>query len=730
MPTLCFTPPLQFICQSFAGLACGVENYPGGSSIAYLTMNPTARILAALGDGAVDLEDGPMSKSKVVAERSPDERPLNQIQAIRLSSLSGVPAKELVGQSLSELSEKIRWRINPIWFLYELVCGQVVKVDPNSGLKYPVPGATVNVLDVDCDWLWFFPPGHPWGWVFPFGLCKTETLATTTTDACGKFCVWVPRFDIDWILTWRRERICFPDLFRRPSIADLLEHLQQEVLERPIHINPNPPDPAPLVSLLGDRQDLATAFGSGTYDRLLSYAADRTLGASNHALQGLLRGSAFPDSVQPPLHHSLRPLHERGDHQGLAEHMKVDVTRLEKLDLNRWYGPFLRCNDVYFPEWLPIFEVPDITIQVTQDTDGDGDPEIIFDKAFGTPWAIPTPQLELDAAPFALALPSPGCGPEFPCSDTPAIQTVGLMPIDPGFVESTHGFSTRPNPPRASGTAGGMPTYPSTAPFEGTLQLYGCVHLAQAQYYRILAEYAPGDGLGATPAFGAQQPLAEHWHVYHFGPFVDQVQAPINTDGWYAALDDGWSPLHLLMNWNPVAMGSYRLTLQVGKMQSGSIQVLSSAAPVLLFVDNTAPLVVWNSLRWRYQGAMGWTTLPWVCPLIQRDPNRDVEVELSISASASHLRAVNISAGGCGGATPTPSSVEHWHTNKLDNTWTNTTVYTVPAHAQPGCYGWTVLASSRAFNPAGYDNGLAVDWYYDPMAIYSAPSISVAIVNA
>jgi len=399
-----------------------------------------------------------MAKKDVKAARPPDEASLNRLQARRLSRLTGEPAAELVGHPIRELADKLRWKISPDWFLFELVCGQVVKVDPSTGLKYPVPGATVNLLDVDCDWLWFFPPGWPWGWLFPFGFCETETLATTTTDACGNFCVWVPRFDIDWILTWRKQRICFPDLFHRPSIGDLLGHIQQEVLQQPFPVNPNPPDPAPLVSLLGDRQDVVTAIGTGAANRLKAHALSRGVGAPKGALRDLLAGPAFPQPVPPPLHHALRPLHERGDHQALAEHLKVDVGRVEKLDLERWYGPFLRCFDVYFPEWFPIFDVPDITIQVTQDTDGDGDQETIFDQAFGAPWAIPQPNLELDAAPFALALPSPGCGPDFPCADTPAIQMVGLMPVDPGFMESTHGFATRPNPPRATGHQPGTPS--------------------------------------------------------------------------------------------------------------------------------------------------------------------------------------------------------------------------------------------------------------------------------
>jgi hypothetical protein len=309
---------------------------------------------------------------EIARERPPDEVALKGIQAKHLARLTGMPADDLAAKTVRELASALRWRVNPDWFLFEQVCGQVVKVDPVSGLSYPVPGATVNFIDRDCDWLWHFPLDWPWGWIFPWGFCEDETIATTTTDACGNFCVWIPRFEIEWILTWRRERVCFPWIFRRPSIGDLLRHIGQEAAnDNPV--NPNPPDPAPLVSLLGDRQDVITAIGSGTAARLQTGTGANVVGASRDVSKRLMASPAFTESVPPPLHRELRRVHQKGDHRAVAELLNIDQERAAKLDLSRWYGPFLRCFDVFFPEWYPVFEVPDITIEVTQDTDGDGD---------------------------------------------------------------------------------------------------------------------------------------------------------------------------------------------------------------------------------------------------------------------------------------------------------------------------------------------------------------------
>ena len=71
----------------------------------------------------------------------------------------------------------------------------------------------------------YFPIGLPWTWFFPFH-CLTEVVAQTTTDACGNFCIWVPRFMIEWILRFRIERICYLELFNKPTVASVIAYLQ------------------------------------------------------------------------------------------------------------------------------------------------------------------------------------------------------------------------------------------------------------------------------------------------------------------------------------------------------------------------------------------------------------------------------------------------------------------------------------------------------------------------
>ena len=100
----------------------------------------------------------------------PDELKVNGIQAARLAALSGLDAKELTGEAIASIAERYRWEIDPEFLLFRRVCGQVVKTDPSTGIKYPVPFATVDVLDRECDFWGYFPEPWPWALALPLPL--------------------------------------------------------------------------------------------------------------------------------------------------------------------------------------------------------------------------------------------------------------------------------------------------------------------------------------------------------------------------------------------------------------------------------------------------------------------------------------------------------------------------------------------------------------------------------
>ncbi len=87
------------------------------------------------------------SQSSDRPARTPDNTPLTESQAQRLSGLTKIDAADLVGLSIAEISAKYRWQIdsNLLWFVQ--ICGTVVKQDPATGQQYPVPFATVYAED-------------------------------------------------------------------------------------------------------------------------------------------------------------------------------------------------------------------------------------------------------------------------------------------------------------------------------------------------------------------------------------------------------------------------------------------------------------------------------------------------------------------------------------------------------------------------------------------------------
>jgi hypothetical protein len=672
---------------------------------------------------------------------APDQMKLNAIAAERLGSLAGVDAKELQGKTIASISEKLKWIVDPEWLLFRRVCGRVVKTDPVSGIQYPVPFATVHVLDTDCDFWGYFPEGWLYSWLFPIR-CRSEELTRVVTDECGNFCVWIPRFEIDWVLRWRRERFCFEEFLLKPSLADLLARLAREVEINPKFPPPNPGDPWELAVAVAQRGDLTAVAGAPAQQTVDAALGVTGFGAHAGPLVDRLAAPAFPHGLEPPLPHTLKRRFTEVGHAALVEHLQGESTRLEGIDLAQWHGPFLRCFDIWVREWEPLFEVPDVSFEVTQDVDGDGTDEVIYRSWFDISFGGADPDVTIEASPIAVALPSPQCAPSVPCEGGDlGIERVGLMPVKgaPTYFDEGTGFAVRPNKPRPGGLFASPEATPSTAPFFGELQFYGCNHVAKAQYYRVLGEFAAGGGLPTPGSFSPAVPLFSSWKLARWAPGFQQLTVSPDGGGWYPILNDadGWQPEHLLLDWVPGGAGVWRLTVQLG---DGSKNPIADATPLLLVVDNAAPSPTFpTTFRWRYASSGGWTPLSHVCPLITRSHVDDVLIEIGATVAAGHLRSARLTAGGCGltleATTFDPKAIgdpmtEHWHTGPLDNSWSTVATYRVPASADPGCYTFWFGTNSRAFNPAGWDGGYAADWNYDsPWSPSATPQISIAIVG-
>ncbi len=685
-------------------------------------------------------------KLKPPPNEVPDKRKLTPLQAKRLANLSGLEAADLAGLTVTTAVDKLRWIIDPPILLYRRICGQVVKKDPITGVEHPVPFATVHVEDTDCGFLWFGPPGWKWGWFFPI-FCHREEIATVKTDECGRFCVWIPWFDIDWILRWRKLRLCFPIIFDRPSIRDLFPFEEPRAIPEPGPFPPGP-DPDAIAKLTALPTSVLSHLSSGATrhlaERLGAVQAARVFGG--RATTSGLEARAFVEELPPPLPKEFRELGAEGlpsIRRGLAARLNVDVKVLEGFDPRRFIGPFFRCFDVLVPDWSIILDVPDITFRVTQDVNNDGTEETIYGEGFfDVRWdAGPLPDVTLYAGPSALV--SHTCDvPDVPCGNQPAILYAGLMPltnlgggVDP-YHDATDGYAKRPNRPHPSGDL--IETLPkplAATPFARTLQLYGCVEIPGASFYRIL--YSIDDGATFTPFVGLTWPLNRA-----IGGPPWQIWPTSDSDGWYALVPaaQNWHPPNLLLEWATAAAGKYVLRLQVA--DAGKNVIAPPAPDVALRIDNAYPTVVFDQLAWKFASEPDSAfTLPGrnllgICPTIHRGSTpADVEVLVRVSVATPHLRHATIGASGCGGAAPAlvadPNNhAAHWHTGPLDNSEQFYGRYAITTVSPEGAYSFSCFAASRAFNPAGHDGGHLADWNYDPIEIYVHPVIAVAVVNS
>ncbi|MCX6360464.1 MAG: hypothetical protein NT029_11680 [Armatimonadetes bacterium] len=705
---------------------------------------------------------------------SPDATRITKAQAARLASMAGLPVAEIREGTIGQIAEKFKWRIDPDLLRFRRVCGQVVKKDPATGVEYPVPHARVDVEDTDCHFLTFAPPSHPWVWHFPFWSHR-EVIGSTTTDACGRFCVWVPAFDIDWVLRWRAVRHCYPILFRKPTIWDIIEHLiPPELIPQP---GPWPPirwpgpDPDPLPFLNETvLQHLEPLLGRNQVAGLRA-APVLKAGAQASVRSSTLDQPAFAAPIPPPLPEALAAPRIKGASAPIAESLGVTgeiADLLGKVDASRWIGPFVRCHTHIVPVWQRILDVPDITIKVSQDVDGDGDLETIYSEGFGdVRWDSGSiPDVKIIASPVAIASPlpadSPMCGDvEVPCK-TPAIVLAGLYPLHnlpsaAPYIDNGTGYAQRPNPPHPTADPAIEPPLgtASTAPFAGVLQLYGCNERENAKYYRLRYTHQPPGGVeSASVVFkDLTWPL---WRWVGAPGHLEGLTVTPDADGWYDILPvaAGWMPARLLLNWPSGAPGVYKVQMEFATAGKALIAG-SQTSPIRLYVDNSAPTAMIAEIRWRAAGETGWNGHPALsrtCAIVHRPHGVGLEFRVAYQASALHLRDMILWGTGCGGGAlnqlaPTawsdpasPASVAgvsqspytHWHTGPFDNNITRSAIFTLGAASLQGAYDFSLRVNSRAFSPAGGDGGFGpADWQYDcPSPVYSYDYWKFAVIDA
>ncbi len=686
-------------------------------------------------------------------ELAPDQHKITERRARHLAEISGVEVEKIAGRTIAEAHELLKWKVAPELLLFRRVCGRVVKRDPVTGDLHPVPNATVHVEDTDCNFWGFFPGGSPWVWLYPI-FCSREVLTTVRTDECGEFCVYLPYWDIDRILTFRKRRICYLDFFR-PRLRDLPELIP----DPPIIRDPRPqPDPPPFRFRLEDIERIRDVVRPEVVEKLEVALESGLAGENAGALDDLLDEPAFSGSFPPPLPQKLVAAQSsESDLKDLAEAMSFDLDPklLRHFDHRRFVGPFLRCRDIFVPVWTSILDVPDITFRVTQDYDLDGVEEVIYSEGFfDVRWnASSNLNVTLEASGNALSVEH--CRPvAVPCGNTASIESAGYLDIEPPYHNDATGYGVRVNRPTANGwyPANDTRVNPANAPYTGNLNLHGCFRLKQATHYRVMRSFRPAPG----DPWGPQMPIAGViFTAPRQGPGAPIPMVP-DADGWYPI-----HPASILVHpnwiipwrtWLSPGDGGYQLRLQLGKQAGPNINVVDTSAPRTFEVDNSKPESSFLEVRWRDAGVTGaWTNanstvviptpLPDTCPIIERPTGTDIHVQVVWTASAKHLRDATLDTYGCGGGSmemidspppPPPPTVEdyrHWHTGPADNSVTQTNHFLLRGIRPPGCYTIRIRAHSRAYNPQDWDAASTMDWWVDQAPNYLNRARAISVVN-
>lgn len=645
-----------------------------------------------------------------------EKRSLTRRQANHLAKEAGLDPEALANLTVGAAIKELQFRVDSRLLTHRKICGQVVRINPTTGEKEPVPHATVHVEDTDCRFLGFFPVEDPWWWWLWLVSCNRETLATVSTDECGRFCVLIPRWDIDYVLKFRRRWVCPP---RRPWVTDLLDHLPDPTTIPDPHIGPPVIDPKRMMI---DRPPIRDFAHTSAAERVMTeHRLAPLLGSNTPELDvpgEVMLGQASPELLRRPIHELpvAAPLSVAARRRALDVHGDVAEQALRR----RPVGPFLRCHQVTTLEWSPIIDLPDITFRVTQDIDGDGDEETIYSESFfEVRWDDDTHE-EIELVASTSALSTPACGlAEVPCEDVPAILAVGRMPLldadDPSpYHDHTSGYAVRPNRPVAPG--GPTPPAPgdsnrplAEAPYARDLQLVGCAHVQGAVHYRVLYDVEEA----------TRVPFTESW-VSAADPGVPGGTVTISpdADGWYAIadiqqqLDDHW-----LLNWRTTnyANGRYDVRLELGDAAKNPI---GESDPVPFVVDNARPALAFTSVAWNQVGGGSGELVGESCPsIVRNDPSGDVQVSVSWSVTADHYRNATLTGHGCAAGTLEVGSGDHqhWHAAVVETGTTGTANFTIPGGAADGAYSVTLRGWGRGFSPAGA-TGPGVDWEIDSSA--------------
>jgi hypothetical protein len=286
------------------------------------------------------------------------------------------------------------------------------------------------------------------------------------------------------------------------------------------------------------------------------------------------------------------------------------------------------------------------------------------------------------------------------------------MPVSSAYL-STQGYAKRVNRPKPVRVN-------AKTPFCRTVRLVGCPSYKNAAFYKVFYSYD-----NRPESF-----FKESWYVHKISTDTPHHVVP-DASGFYPVLNPAsdYFPYHTLINWrtNYYKNGPYKVHLAL--YDAGKNQIWPTGVPpyVRFVLDNSQPSKVdFLRLRWRLTGSANWINLPLDCPVIRRPAGADIDLSVTYNVVAEHLRDLVIRFYGCGQPNPLLNIDTYWHQNVGDNNVLDTWTIRVSGARRPGAYRFHLSGRSRAFNANG---GLASNWYFDPLHIWRANNLPIAILD-
>ncbi len=258
------------------------------------------------------------------------------------------------------------------------ICGRVVRYDTAKACISPISGAVVRINSVQASFLGFFPREVRWSWFFPL-FSSSDSTKQVKTDSDGRFSFDIPGRDIDKMVRFRRYRATLSDIFT-PTLKNVLEGIlllngRNELLCSGARF-----EPIALTdeNSLSQCQEILGREIACLLKQELERCELDTTRPGDSLLDVPMRSSLNPPLLEKCLSDARR---QTGEQLVVLHRSLNDVGTFDHV-LDRFEGPFLRRRQSCLPEWLPIFDVPDVAFEVTPSTQKSAGNELLYSGHF------------------------------------------------------------------------------------------------------------------------------------------------------------------------------------------------------------------------------------------------------------------------------------------------------------------------------------------------------------